>query len=92
LEYSLILLQKKREEKIKNHIFNPFLRSLKLAHPFKINWLRLENRLRDALENWYQDDPENPENRSSLATIYLIDEIIANETRRGNAIPDEGQG
>jgi hypothetical protein len=59
----------------------------------KINWMRLENRIRKALEN-YQRDLQDVELRNDAmerlnsceAALYLIDEIVAEETRRGNSL------
>ena len=47
----------------------------------KMDWLRLETRLRESLSTYsrFQEDPED--------TLREIDDILAEETRRGNELP-----
>lgn len=53
----------------------------------EMNWLRMETRLREALQNYDTDRVEGRD--TSESTIFLIDEIIAEETGRGNSIKNE---
>ena len=46
----------------------------------KTDWLRLEHNIRLALKEWQKGT------RSDKKTIHLIDEIVAEATRRGNEI------
>jgi len=53
----------------------------------KMDWLRMETRLREALRD-YQKDIDTGHNDTAKATLLLIDEIIADETQRGNELAD----
>ena len=50
----------------------------------RIDWIHLEVRLRDALRSHRTDEEEGLNTR--LATLYLIDEILAQETGRGTEL------
>jgi uncharacterized protein YbcI len=45
---------------------------------------RMEQRIREALRNWEKDDENREE--SSIATIFLIDEILIQETKGGGEL------
>lgn len=59
----------------------------------KMDWLRLEQRIREALANAVKDgngNVFNATNAQHACTLTLISEIIGEETGRGYPIRDDG--
>lgn len=51
-----------------------------------LDWLALELSLRGALRNWNTSDREGRGQEDAVPTLLLVDEILAEFTRRGNEI------